>query len=116
MRRSTIVLYVLIAAIAIGLYMRFSGCSKEGFFQKEVGAPRYGTHMGPYDSMQQDGAQGWLANEHASVTLSDSPRGMLLADASSSPECCPSPFTTDQGCVCLSDRDKETLASRAGNR
>jgi hypothetical protein len=30
--------------------------------------------------------------------------------------CCPSPITSSEGCVCLSDKDIDELSSRGGNR
>ena len=32
------------------------------------------------------------------------------------PECCPSPFSTGAGCVCLTDADRKGFASRFGNK
>ena len=32
-----------------------------------------------------------------------------------SPECCPSSYTTGQGCACISDRVKKHIGSRGGN-
>lgn len=32
------------------------------------------------------------------------------------PECCPSPFSSDVGCICLTTADKNGFASRFGNK
>ena len=32
------------------------------------------------------------------------------------PDCCPSPFSSDAGCICLTDSDKKGFASRFGNK
>ena len=32
------------------------------------------------------------------------------------PECCPSPFSSDVGCICLTESDKKGFASRFGNK
>jgi hypothetical protein len=45
------------------------------------------------------------------------PRAMAsMAFNKSSPECCPSPYTTDRGCVCLTDEQKNWLGSRGNNK
>lgn len=31
-----------------------------------------------------------------------------------SPECCPSTYSTDRGCVCLNDEDKNVIYTRGG--
>ena len=33
----------------------------------------------------------------------------------SSPECCPSPYSTSSGCVCLTDKQKNYISSNRGN-
>ena len=33
-----------------------------------------------------------------------------------SPECCPSIYSSDSGCICLTDKQKKYLYSRAGNK
>jgi hypothetical protein len=32
------------------------------------------------------------------------------------PDCCPSPFSTGAGCICLSEEDRKGFASRFGNK
>ena len=32
------------------------------------------------------------------------------------PECCPSPFSTGAGCICLTEQDRTGFASRFGNK
>lgn len=32
------------------------------------------------------------------------------------PDCCPSPFSSDVGCICLTEVDKKGFASRFGNK
>jgi len=45
------------------------------------------------------------------------PRAMAsMAFNRSSPECCPSQYTTDRGCVCLTDEQKDWLGSRGSNK
>ena len=32
------------------------------------------------------------------------------------PDCCPSPFSTSSGCICLTETDRKGFASRFGNK
>jgi hypothetical protein len=55
--------------------------------------------------------------------LSDKPYDMTgdqelfaFQDNKISADCCPSPFSTDRGCVCLTDSQIRQFESRAGNR
>lgn len=46
----------------------------------------------------------------------NSPRHMfMMAHNQSSPDCCPSTFSTSRGCVCLTDKQKQFIGSRGGN-
>lgn len=126
MKKTSLVVAVFIAVLAAGLLLRWSVVGKapaarETFMQQEVGAPAGGTAMGPYDSKSVPGASGWLPNEAAPVGsaplgASQEPRLMFLSDPQVSQSCCPSAFNTDAGCVCLSDSEKQLMATRGGNR
>ena len=39
-----------------------------------------------------------------------------LRNVSFSPECCPSTYTTDQGCACMTKESLELIRGRASNR
>ena len=125
MRKTALVFALFVGVLVAGLLLRYSmtatPAARETFMQKEVGAPSGGTSMGPYDSLNQPGASGWLPNEKvptgsAPVGSSLEPRLMFLSNPEVSPSCCPSAFNTDEGCVCLSDSDKQLLGTRGGNR
>jgi hypothetical protein len=125
MRKTALVLALFIGVLVAGLLLRYSMTTapkaRETFMQKEVGAPSGGTSMGPYDSLSQPGASGWLPNENvptgsAPIGSSQEPRPMFLSDPKVSPSCCPSAFNTDEGCVCLSDSEKQLMGTRGGNR
>jgi len=100
--------------------------AKEHFQQKEVGMPLNSGGIGPYDGVSiGGGVSGWAANESAPIlppgsapaSQSDtSNQLMLLANNKVSHECCPSTFTNDVGCVCLTGQDRDLFASRGGNR
>ena len=125
MNKTVFVYALFISVLVIALVMRYyvpsSPQARETFMQKEIGAPSGGTSMGPYDTLSQPGASGWLPNEKvpagsAPLNSSMEPRLMFLSDPKVSPSCCPSPFNTDSGCVCLSDSDRQLMGSRGGNR
>ena len=125
MRKTALVYALFVGVLALGLLARFymtgAPAARETFMQKEIGAPSGGTSMGPYDSLSQPGASGWLPNEKAPqgaspIGSSLEPRLMFLSEPQVSPSCCPSAFNTDAGCVCLSDSDKQLMGTRGGNR
>jgi hypothetical protein len=132
MDKTSLVMAFLLAAILAGVFVQYTGSSlpaassKENFMQKSVGAPMNGPGIGPYDSVSLDGGvSGWAANEpHSSAPVGASPlpsqsedgKLMFLVGNKVDPECCPAAFTTDTGCVCLSEQDKNFMGSRAGNR
>ena len=125
MRKTALVFAIFVGVLAMGLLVRFYTTrepkARETFMQKEIGAPSGGTSMGPYDSLSQPGASGWLPNENAPqgaspLGSSQESQLMFLSNPQVSPSCCPSAFHTDTGCVCLSDSDKQLMGSRGGNR
>jgi hypothetical protein len=132
MNKTSLVIAFLVAAILAGMFVQFGAAgspapsSKEHFMQKSVGAPLSGPGIGPYDSVSLDGGiSGWAASEpHSAAPVGgglpsqadDSNKLMFLVGNKVNPECCPAAFTTDTGCVCLSEQDKNFMGSRAGNR
>jgi len=132
MDKTSLVMAFLLAAILAGVFVQFGGSSvptvsaREGFMQKSVGAPMDGSGIGPYDNVSLDGGiSGWAANEsHPSAPVgashlpsqAEDGKLMFLVGNAVNPECCPAAFTTDTGCVCLTEQDKDFMGSRAGNR
>jgi len=131
MNKTNLVVAFLLAAILTGLFVKFGSISspapssKEHFMQKSVGAPLGGPGIGPYDSVSLDGGiSGWGATEpHSAAPVrgglpsqAEDGKLMFLIGNKVDPECCPAAFTTDTGCVCLSEHDKNFMGSRAGNR
>ena len=121
MHKTTFVLAVFVVAVLVGLFLSMSSSApkaKETFMNQSVGAPISGSGMGPYDGVSLPGvAAGWLTTEpNGPAPIDGSSPSMLLANNASSPSCCPSSISTDKGCLCLSDSDKSSFASRGGNR
>ena len=93
---------------------------KEGFaLQKERGMP--------LDMQAAEGVTGYAAT---SPLLGSEPKPVPLRpyemandqelfqfqDNRVSSDCCPSPFSTDRGCLCLTDAQIKQFESRGGNR
>ena len=48
--------------------------------------------------------------------MADDNKLFSLADNKMGAECCPSPFSGDRGCICMTDAQKKEFLSRGGNR
>jgi hypothetical protein len=124
MEKTNLVFAFFIGAILAGLFVKYMGnvTPRESFMQQPTGMPLNAQGMGPYDQVSVGGVSGWAATEaqpvgqHPVNTPLDSNKLMLMVGNTSSPECCPSAFNTDTGCICLSDSNKKMFASRGGNK
>ncbi len=133
MKRTVAVIILFIAALLAGVYMKYystpapakasqegSDEGKEKFSQRQVGMP--------LDMQASGGVTGYAA---ASPILGSEPKPTpdvpydmagdvtlegALQTNKVGPECCPSPFSTDLGCVCLTQKDIDLFRSRGGNR
>jgi hypothetical protein len=115
MSKSNFTLMLFGAVILMG----FLGASQtEYFMQKSAGLPLDSPAMGPYDTSMG----GWMSSEYMPVASLpqnksvDENKLMFLVGNEVDHECCPSAFTTDTGCVCLTNQDKNFMASRGGNK
>jgi hypothetical protein len=108
----------MVAAFFIGALLIGFLSTREGFFQKDAGMPLDGPAMGPYDSTPG----GWMSSENMPVgglpqnAPKEGNKLMFLVGNTTSKECCPSAFTTDSGCVCLTQSDSDLMARRGGNK
>ena len=131
MNKTNLVIAFLVAAVLAGLFVNFgpmatpAPSSKENFMQKSVGAPVGGNGIGPYDGVSTSGIGGWAATEpHSAAPVGASPlpsqaednKLMFLVGNKVDESCCPAAFNTDTGCVCLTEENRNFMASRAGNR
>lgn len=129
MDKTTLVIAFFAAAILAGLFVQYGSnspapASKEHFMQKQVGAPLSGPGIGPYDSVSLDGISGWGATEpHSAAPIgaglpsqAEDGKLMFLVGNQVDPSCCPAAFTSDNGCVCLTEENKNFMGTRAGNR
>lgn len=122
--RTPIVFGAFIAAVLAGLIVRFlvlqrveAGGKREHFAQREVGMPvDFTTPAQPFD-----GTSPILGSEPKPVSQrpyekADDTQLYFLGSNKVGADCCPSPFSSDTGCVCLTDEQKAMMASRGGNR
>lgn len=129
MQRTNLVIAFFVAAIVAGFLFRYNLISgpapatQEGFMQQAIGAPTSGTGMGPQDQVSQSGGiSGWAATEGMPVgalpqnVAQDPNQLMFLVGNTVDSSCCPSAFTTDTGCVCLTGADQSLMAHRGGNK
>lgn len=134
MKKTTAVLLFFVAAILAGLFLQWSSASvgakpvedetseKETFKQREVGMP--------LDMQAVEGAVGVAGYNGTPPLLGSEPKPVptkpydMTGDESlygfdtnkMGPECCPSPFSGDRGCICLTEDQIRTYETRAGNR
>jgi len=124
MNKTNMVIAVFMAALVIAWFSLYSPVAappkdRETFAQKEIGMPVSGVGMGPYDNVSVPGASGWLMNESApqgASPVGGQPNVGFMESPRVSQSCCPSPFSSDAGCVCLSEQDRSTMSSRGGNK
>lgn len=141
MNRTTTVLLFFVAALLAGLFLGVregmgcgvrtvsvedmankSGPVKETFFQRQVGMP--------LDMQSVEGATGVAGYNGTPPLLGSEPKPLSekpydMANDNElyqfegnkmGPECCPSPFSGDRGCICLTDSQVAQFASRGGNK
>lgn len=135
MKKTTLVLVLFVAAVLAGLFIRYlpttpikkteesdSDVEKEGFAQREVGMPLDTQSVaGAVGVSGYNGTPPLLGSEPKPV--SEKPYDMAndnelfqFENNKMSADCCPSPFSGDRGCMCLTDKQMAEFASRGGNR
>lgn len=117
-----------VAALLAGLFAQYMTPAapvaevKEEFFQRERGMP--------LDMERVEGAVGVAGYNGTPPLLGSEPKPVPerpydMANDSElyqfsgnkvGADCCPSPFTSDIGCICLTDKQRAEFASRGGNR
>ena len=121
MKRTVAVLAFFVAALLAGLFVNSTMVSaspavKEKFMQQEKGMP---LDMGPVQGYS--GTSPILGSEPNATPLhsydqTDDANLYGFANNKQGAECCPSPFSGDLGCVCLTKEQKALFAGRGGNR
>jgi hypothetical protein len=126
MQKTIAVLIFFVAAVLAGLFAQTMSVAptkemevKETFMQKERGMP--------LDMQAAGGVTGYAGTSpilgSEPKPISEKPYEMandqelfIFEGNRISADCCPSPFSTDTGCVCLTDAQRAEFASRGGNR
>jgi hypothetical protein len=122
--RTPIVIGAFLAALAAGLVIRFLLSPgplevqvKEHFMQQDRGMPV--DFKGPPAAF--DGTSPILGSDPKPVSQkpyenADDTQLFFLAKSKTGADCCPSVFSSDVGCLCLTDQETALLNSRGGNR
>lgn len=114
MKKSTLALGIFVVVLVLAF---FNTRVFERFAQKEAGMPLDAPGIGPYDNS----TAGWMPSERMPVgsypqnTALDGSI-MFLVGNEVDPTCCPAAFTSDNGCVCLSEADKDFMGTRGRNK
>lgn len=135
MKKTTTVLVLFLAALLAGLFVRYgmtmapaasadeeSDSETEHFAQRQVGMPLdMQTVAGAVGVAGYNGTPPLLGSEPKPVPerpyeMANDTQLFSLATNKISADCCPSPFSGDRGCICLTDAQVAEFASRGGNR
>ena len=130
MQKTVAVLIFFIAAVLVGLFAQTMSAApakvsddntdgKERFMQKERGMP--------LDMQASGGVTGYaetspiLGSEPKPISekpyeMANDQELFIFEGNRISADCCPSPFSSDTGCVCLTDAQISNFGSRGGNR
>jgi len=122
MNRTPVIVAFFLAAALVGMMLRMTDMSG-GVETFEL--PK--DTMAPLDQESTPGVSGWAETSPilGSQAKPVPERPYEVADDNAlaqfmnnkiGPECCPSPFSTSAGCICLTETDKKGFASRFGNK
>lgn len=135
MKKTTLILSLFVAALVVGLVLQWSArtapvttttepetVAKERFMQKERGMPLdMQTVEGPVGVQGFSGTPPLLGSEPKEVPLkpydmANDSELFAFQNNKIGADCCPSPFSSDRGCVCLTDAQIADFGKRGGNR
>lgn len=132
MNKTTLVLTLFVAALLAGVFLRMSAATalpsktetveKERFMQQDRGMPLDMQNVeGPVGVQGYSGTPPLLGSEPKPTPLkpydmADDSELFAFQNNKISAECCPSPFSSDRGCMCLTDEQIQNFAKRGGNR
>jgi hypothetical protein len=134
MKKTTLLITLFVAAVLAGIFIQWSATSttptktttetpeKERFMQKERGMPLDMQAVdGPVGVQGYSGTPPLLGSEPKPTPLkpydmADDSALFAFQNNKTGADCCPSPFSTDTGCVCLTDAQITDFGKRGGNR
>jgi len=134
MKRTTVVIILFVAALLAGLFLNNSMVpavkpvkeeddGKERFMQRQVGMP--------LDMQSVEGAVGVAGYNGTPPLLGSEPKPTperpydmsgeptpegSLVENRMGPECCPSAYSGDGGCICMTSEERKIAMTRGGNR
>jgi len=122
MNRTPVIVAFFLAAALVGMMLRFTDMTGG---TETFKLPR--DTMAPLDQEAAPGVSGWaetspiLGSQAKPVPelpydVADDNSLAQFMNNKIGPECCPSPFSTSAGCICLTETDKKGFASRFGNK
>lgn len=127
--RTTAIFLFFLAALLAGLFVQYMTPAapvqteaKETFFQREKGMPLDMEAVpGAVGVQGYNGTPPLLGSEPKAVPekpydMANDNELFQFEGNKMSPDCCPSPFSGDRGCICLTDAQLKEFASRGGNR
>lgn len=134
MKRTTVVIILFVAALLAGLFLNNAMIpavkpvkeeedGKERFMQRQVGMPLAMQSVeGAVGVAGYNGTPPLLGSEPKptperpyEMSGETTPPGSLVGNRMSA-DCCPSPFSGDGGCICMTSEERKIAASRGGNR
>lgn len=118
---------LVIAAFLLARSGLVSGVTPEGFasyYLENAAATKDYSKVGPFDGVKltcPDGVSSWKCNTPNEPLLGPAfqpgPDNLFMfKNNQCKPECCPSSFACDGGCVCTTPEQRQVIASRGGNR
>jgi hypothetical protein len=123
-----LMILLVISAMFVSRSPLVRGASIDGFtsyyLQNAGGAKNTYSKMGPFDGVGltcPDGGSDWKCNTPNEPlngpAFEPGPDSLFMfKNNQCKPECCPSSYACDGGCVCTSPDQRQVIASRGGNR
>ncbi len=132
MKKTTLIVTIFVAALLAGLFLLGSTYvvpvkttqtkEKETFMQQERAMPLDMQSVeGPVGVQGYSGTPPLLGSEPKDVPLkpyemANDSELFAFQNNKIGADCCPSPFSSDTGCVCLTDAQIQDFSKRGGNR
>jgi hypothetical protein len=122
------IILLVVAALLLSRSNLIRGITPEGFTSYYLENARSNKDssqaMGPFDGVKltcPDGVSSWKCNTpNERLNGPEFKPGdnslFMFKNNQCKPECCPSSYTCDGGCVCTSPDQRQVIASRGGNR
>ena len=112
MKRTPVVLAFFVAAFLLGIYVTFQSPKMETFsMATEIGAPVPRSAVYPVE----EGVSGPGKVDPAPYRILEDEKLFDFDENRKGDDCCPSPFVSDEGCICVTETQKKQFASRGGN-